>query len=177
MYEYWRNGFNKQDSRVICLEVYQKFLFDEQVKHLLKDIQMCGIYAQDNVVLMVKEGLWFNVETKKIGNGHIRMMFIDVLARRFLLRSHVILHLIQEGSNRNLKIMEIMTADFERYGELKCLPKEMLSEEYLNDPNHHNKMETEITTQLHDFDKQRPEDYEPTDEDIDPHDHVISTSE
>jgi len=39
MFKFWQQGFNNQDSRVICLEIYQKYLFDQQVGLLDEDIR------------------------------------------------------------------------------------------------------------------------------------------
>lgn len=94
MFEFWQQGFNAQDTKVICTEIEQKFLFDEQVKLLSQDITMCMDDVQPHTLMMVREGLWFHEERDEVANGHIRMLFIDVLTRRFLLRSQTMLTVI-----------------------------------------------------------------------------------
>lgn len=171
MFKFWQEGFNNQDTRVICLEIFQKYLFDQQVKLLNRDISTMQRYASPKLLDMVTEGLYFNEETEHCGNGHIRMMFLDVLTRRFLLRSNVILQLIQKGSNRQSKILEFMTMPLEEYGKLKWLPKEFLATTFMEDDDHMHRIDCKIKAYLNDFDRKWPD--PPSEQEVDPNDPVI----
>ena len=62
------------------------------MEYLKEDIKYCKHFVQSHVLMMVSEGLYFHDDS--VGNGHIRMLFIDVLTRRFLLRAHTMVTLI-----------------------------------------------------------------------------------
>ena len=64
------------------------------MERLKSDIKMCERHISRSVVDMLKEGLWFNEESRDADNAHIRMLFIDVLTRRYLLRSNTVMLLI-----------------------------------------------------------------------------------
>jgi hypothetical protein len=114
MHQFWEQGFNRQETKVICLEIWQKLLFDQQVQHLLADIRKLKKVVPPHVLTMVQEGLMFNEETHNRDNGHIRMLFIDVLTRRFLLRANAVMTLVKHGRSCNADtLLEIMTMEFE----------------------------------------------------------------
>lgn len=99
---------------------------------------------------MVSEGLWFNEETTSVDNAHIRMLFIDVLTRRFLLRSITILTLIKQRTKKDRwDVVKLMTRDFEQY---RGLPKWAKSSDYIDIPEHWQLLESEICKGLHRFD-------------------------
>lgn len=75
---------------MICLEIEQKFLFDQQVILLRNDIEEFGALVDRNTVEDVRTGLVFN----ELTNHYIRMLFIDVLTRRYLLRNCALLKMI-----------------------------------------------------------------------------------
>lgn len=75
---------------MICLEIEQKFLFDQQVILLRNDIEEFGALVDRSTVDDVRTGLVFN----ELTNHYIRMLFIDVLTRRYLLRNCALLKMI-----------------------------------------------------------------------------------
>ena len=106
---------------------------------------------------MVTEGLYFNRESEHCGNGHVRMMFIDVLTRRFLLRTNVILGMIGKGENRQAKMIEFMVRPFEKFETLSWLPEEFLATTFMEDPQHMNRIDYAIRMYLIAFDQKQPE--------------------
>ena len=109
---------------------------------------MCRKHTSKEAVEMITEGLWFNEESKDVDNAHIRMLFLDVLTRRFLLRSTTVLAMIrQDAHSRNQDtLVRFLMADFEQYGDE--LPQWAESCEYMKDREHWVKLEQQIITGL-----------------------------
>jgi len=156
MWKYWKAAFGPQDSKVVCLEIHQKFLFDQQVALFLQDIDELADYVGPTYVNYLKTGLIFNNDS----NQHIRMLFIDVLTRRFLLRAYVTLTLIKQKDCSHELIKKIMTSPFEQY---EGLPTEFDDETYIHDEFHVGNQDVAIASYLDGFEKEHSVDKQPKD--------------
>jgi len=90
---FWNEFFHAQDSTLICLELEQRFLFFHQLKSLHHDLQRCQNYIGKQVLHMFTNGLVFQPGD----NHHIRLNFIDVMTRRWLLRGYTALKIYENG--------------------------------------------------------------------------------
>ena len=100
----------------MCLQVEQKFLFDQQVNLFVKDINKYKKYVSETTIKQLSTGLLFQ---QFDNTGSVRMNFIDVMTRRFLLRSCALLKLVQANYDNFHSIKKLMAEPFEEY---KCLP-------------------------------------------------------
>ena len=134
MEEYWQTFFFEQDSKIICLEIDQKFLFTTQVEKLRQDLKMCRSYITAQQRRQVLCGLDFGPDYR----DHVRPLFIDVLIRRFLLRAVTVQRLIRTPGDLNDEINKISLKPMEDY--YSDLPACLADCAYVQQPNQINKM-------------------------------------
>ena len=123
---------------------------------------MCGRFVDSEVISMLKTGLVFQPEN----NQHIRMNFIDVLTRRFLLRCISAQKLIQGCNVNDEPIIEKITEkNFEMY---PALPESLQSCEYMKDKAKNDLLQEEAIVKLmSELDAKFPQRVSPATQDLD----------
>lgn len=160
MQRYWQLFYGLQDSRLVCLQVEQKFLFDQQVDLLVKDIESLRRFVSETTLKQLTTGLTFQQHDN---TGSVRMNFVDVMTRRFLLRACALVKLVGANYDNFKSIKMIVAMKFEQY---KNLPAAYAGDQLVGPAvaEMHAKQQRKITELMDEFDKRNTQEFPNSDE-------------